>query len=143
MRAHVGPCGPERHNMAQSTNGTPSPERGPAVHLPSTRRPAEDVAELAPTGRPVPFAGDLVRSLGEASQAVGALDQLGPSSDVTVSALTALVCTGSTAADALQAAADVARNSPSLEPHGLSLARVPGCCRGHAGVPTHHDGELA
>lgn len=78
----------------------------------------------------MPFAGDLVRSLGQASQAVGALDQLDSSSDVTVSALTALVCTGSTAADALQAAADVARKSPGLEPHGLSMARVPGPVEG-------------
>ncbi|MGN9821912.1 hypothetical protein ACTMUQ_42370 [Streptomyces sp. SD11] len=41
-------------------------------------------------------------------------------------ALTDLVCTGATPADALQAAADIAGNSPTLEPHGLALERVPG-----------------
>ncbi|MGW5336196.1 hypothetical protein [Streptomyces bauhiniae] len=112
--------------MAHSTNGTPRPDPGPGAHLPATRRPVEDGVELPHTDRTPPFAHDLVRSLDEASQAVGALDRLGPSSDVTVSALTALVCTGGTPADALQAAAEVARQSPGLEPHGLSLARVPG-----------------
>ncbi|MYT25957.1 hypothetical protein GTW69_37775 [Streptomyces sp. SID7760] len=110
--------------MAQSTNETPLPDGGPG-HLPATRRPAEDVVGFR-EGRTPPFALDLVRSLDEATQGVTALDRLGPSSDVTVSALTALVCTGTTAADALQAAADVARRTPGLEPHGLTLARVPG-----------------
>ncbi|MFE2829171.1 hypothetical protein [Streptomyces sp. NPDC059271] len=112
--------------MAHSTNGTPHPDPGPGAHLPATRRPVEDGVELLRPDRTPPFAHDLVRSLDEASQAVGALDRLDPSSDVTVSALTALVCTGTTAADALQAAADVTRKSPGLEPHSLSLARVPG-----------------
>ncbi|GHH56190.1 hypothetical protein [Streptomyces candidus] len=110
--------------MAHSTNGTP-PDRGPAAHLPTTRRLVEDGVELLHPDRTPHFAHDLVRSLDEASQAVGAL-RIDPSSDVTVSALTALVCTGTTWADALQAAADVARTSPGLEPHALSLARVPG-----------------
>ncbi len=126
VRAHPRPVGPYGPDMAHSTNGTPRPDRGPAAHLPATRRPVEDGVELLHPDRTPPFAHDLVRSLDEASQAVGALDRLDPSSDVTVSALTALVCTGTTAADALQAAADVARKSPGLEPHSLSLARVPG-----------------
>lgn len=124
--AHVGPGGLYRPGMAHESNGTPRPGHGSAVHLPATRHPAEDAVDVVPTERTIPFAHDLVRSLDEASQAVGSLDQLGASSDVTVSALTALVCTGATPADALQAAAEVARQSPGLEPHGLSLARVPG-----------------
>lgn len=112
--------------MAHSTNGTPRPDHDLGAHLPAAHRPAEDGVELLHPDRTLPFAYDLVRSLDEASQAVGALDRLGPSSDVTVSALTALVCTGATPADALRAAADVAAKSPGLEPHSLSLARVPG-----------------
>ncbi|MER8039394.1 hypothetical protein [Streptomyces hydrogenans] len=112
--------------MAHLMN-TPTPEgRDPAAHLPAARRPVEGGVELLRTDRTPPFALDLVRSLDEASQAVTSLDPLGPASDVTVSALTALVCTGSTPADALEAAAEVARKSPGLEPHGLTLARVPG-----------------
>ncbi|MEU3902037.1 hypothetical protein [Streptomyces sp. NPDC045251] len=107
-------------------NGTPPPERGPSGHLPATRPAGESAVETVRTGRPPLFAQDLVRSLDVATGAVGALADRGQSSDVSVSALTALVCNGDTAADALQAAADVARQSPNLEPHGLSLARVPG-----------------
>ncbi|MFD3715971.1 hypothetical protein [Streptomyces sp. NPDC058677] len=107
-------------------NGTPPPERGPSDHLPATRPAGESAVETVRIGRPPLFAHDLVRSLDAATDAVGALPDHGQCSDVSVSALTALVCTGTTAADALQAAADVARQSPALEPHGLSLARVPG-----------------
>ncbi|KOG85971.1 hypothetical protein ADK38_33675 [Streptomyces varsoviensis] len=76
------------------------------------------------------FAHDLVRSLDEASAAVSSLPALGPSADVSVSALTALVCTGSTPADALQAAAELARQAPTLEPHALALAKMPGPVEG-------------
>ncbi|MFI9005516.1 hypothetical protein [Streptomyces sp. NPDC053541] len=112
--------------MAHLMNTSAQEGRDPAAHLPAARRPAEAGVELLRAGQTPPFALDLVRSLDAASQAVTSLDPLGPSSDVTVSALTALVCTGSTPADALEAAAEVARRSPDLEPHGLTLARVPG-----------------
>ncbi|MFI7142865.1 hypothetical protein ACIBQ5_35740 [Streptomyces massasporeus] len=61
---------------------------------------------------------------------MSALVDRGGASDVSVSALTALVCAGSTAADALQAAADALRQAPGLEPHGLSLAKMPGPVEG-------------
>ncbi|MEU2717784.1 hypothetical protein [Streptomyces sp. NPDC007205] len=107
-------------------NGNLPHERGPSGHLPATRPAGESAVETVRIGRPPLFAHDLVRSLDVATDAVGALADHGQSSDVSVSALTALVCNGSTPADALQAAADVARQSTALEPHGLSLARVPG-----------------
>ncbi|MFJ9901223.1 hypothetical protein ACIQPR_48790 [Streptomyces sp. NPDC091280] len=102
----------------------PQHERGPSAHLPVVH-PGDDVAGVR-IGRPPVFARDVVRSLDQATEAVGALADRGQPSDVSVSMFTALVCTGSTPADALQAAADVARQSPALEPHGLALARVPG-----------------
>lgn len=126
MRAHVGPCGPYRPNMAHSTNETPSPDRGPE-HLPAPR-PAPE-ADLVRVEGPA-FAHDLVRSLDEASTAVRALAEIGPAADVTLSAFTAFVCAGSTPADALQAAADLARQAPNLEPHALALAKMPGPVEG-------------
>lgn len=108
------------------TSGSPQHERGDTAHLPATRQPAEGTVEAVRFDRTPTFTGDLLRSLDEASTAVSSLADEDGASDVTVSALTALVCTGSTAADALQAAADVARKSPGLEPHGVTLARVPG-----------------
>ncbi|MER7817414.1 hypothetical protein [Streptomyces sp. NPDC096153] len=111
--------------MAHNTN----PERGgQAESLPAARPSAEAAVEPVHLRGPA-FAHDLVRTLDEARTAVGSLVSRG-SSDVTVSALTALVCAGSTPADALQAAVDLARQSPSLEPHGLALARVPGPVEG-------------
>ena len=118
------PSRPYRPVMAH-LNGNPQNERDPSAHLPATR-PGEGVVESVRIGRPPAFAQDLVRSLDEAAGAVGALADRGQPSDVSVSMFTALVCTGSTPADALQAAADVALQSPTLEPHALSLARVPG-----------------
>ncbi|WP_432040996.1 hypothetical protein [Streptomyces chartreusis] len=112
------------------SSGSPQHERGDTAHLPATRQPAADAVESVRFDRAPAFAGDLVRSLDEASSAVSALADQGGASDVTVSALTALVCAGTTVADALQAAADVARKSPGLEPHGLALARVPGPVEG-------------
>ena len=67
----------------------------------------------------------LARSIGAASAAVHGLPS-SASSDVTVSTVTALVCAGSTPADALQAAADVARQAPTLHIHSIAWARVPG-----------------
>ncbi|MBM9624780.1 hypothetical protein [Streptomyces zhihengii] len=48
------------------------------------------------------------------------------SSDVEVSAFGAIVCTGDSPADALQAAAAVARRAPGLEIHALAWARADG-----------------
>ncbi|MDJ0345549.1 hypothetical protein QMK19_33935 [Streptomyces sp. H10-C2] len=111
--------------MAHTTN-TPSnfgPRDGSAVELAKS--------ETSPVGHEPPaFAHDLVRTLRAAGSAVGGLVTLGSSSDVSVNALTAVVCAGSTPAAALQAAADFARQAPGLEPHSLALARVPGPCEG-------------
>ena len=115
--------------MAHTPHLSPQPGTGPAGPLPALRDTAEAAVEPARPGGPA-FAQDLVRTLDEASSAVSSLARLGPSSDVTVSALTALVCAGSTPADALQAAAEMLRQAPTLEPHGLSLARVPGPVEG-------------
>ncbi|MDX3165998.1 hypothetical protein PV516_19610 [Streptomyces scabiei] len=75
------------------------------------------------------FVPDLVRTLDAARNVVSGLGD-DESSDVSVSALAALVCTGESPADALQAAADAVRRSPTLEPHGLSLTRTPGLVAG-------------
>ncbi|MFE4448592.1 hypothetical protein [Streptomyces sp. NPDC056820] len=82
--------------MAHPMNGTPHPEHGHAAHLPAARPSAEAAVEAVRFDRPPSFAGDLVRSLDEASAAVTALANHDGASDVSVSALTALVCTGAT-----------------------------------------------
>lgn len=148
----AGPVRPYRPVMAHH-NDSSQHERG--APLPATR-PDEGAVESVRIGRPPVFAQDLVRSLDGAAGAVSALADHGQASDVSVSALAALVCTGATPADALQAAADAARQAPGLEPHGLSLARVPGPVEGiwewtitmtvsardpqtgERGAPTHH-----
>lgn len=93
-------------------------------------QPPGAAVESARLLSPPPFAGDLVRTITQASEAVSVVSTLGPNSDVTVSAFTALVCAGSTAADALQAAADLAKAAPTLEIHALAWARVPGPVEG-------------
>ncbi|MBK6015815.1 hypothetical protein [Streptomyces sp. MBT53] len=116
--------------MAHVPNGTPHPEGGGSVHLPVVRGSTESAVESPRIGgRPPLFATDLVRTLDVARDVVSELGDE-ETSDVSVSALTALVCTGATPADALQAAADAARRAPTLEPHGLSLARTPGPVEG-------------
>ncbi|QES52023.1 hypothetical protein DEJ50_33625 [Streptomyces venezuelae] len=75
------------------------------------------------------FGRDLVRTLHQATTVVGGLaftDGGDGSSDVEVSAFGAIVCTGDSPADALQAAAAVARQAPSLEIHALAWARTDG-----------------
>lgn len=129
LRALLGPGRPYRLVMAHVPNSTPHPEGGGSVHLPVVRGSTESVVETARIGRPPLFAADLVRTLDVARDVVGELGDE-EASDVSVSALTALVCTGTTPADALQAAADAARRAPTLEPHGLSLARTPGPVEG-------------
>ncbi|MEV7416481.1 hypothetical protein [Streptomyces sp. NPDC089919] len=74
------------------------------------------------------FGRDLVRTLHQASAVVVGLASGGEAacSDVEVSAFGAVVCTGDTPADALEAAAAVARRAPLLEIHALVWARVEG-----------------
>ncbi|MFI5868420.1 hypothetical protein [Streptomyces sp. NPDC051546] len=78
---------------------------------------------------PDPLGRDLVRTLHAATTAVGTLALGGTAdaaSDVEVSAFAAIVCTGDTPADALEAAAAVARRAPGLEIHSLAWARTDG-----------------
>ncbi|MFD4535592.1 hypothetical protein ACFWNL_38930 [Kitasatospora sp. NPDC058397] len=99
---------------------------------------AEPPAGITPALRPGPDSAveafqpitssvglDLVRAVGDASRAVSLLAEV-PDRDVSVSALTAVECTGSTPAGALFAAADVLRHGDTLTVHGLLWARVPG-----------------
>ncbi|MEW1551496.1 hypothetical protein [Streptomyces tsukubensis] len=73
------------------------------------------------------FARDLVASLDTAGRTVAGLFALVPGSAVTVSAHTAVVCSGRTAADALQAAADLTRDAAAnLTPRSLHLSHDPG-----------------
>jgi hypothetical protein len=114
--------------MAHVSNGTPHPEPGVTAHLPALRGTTEAAVEPVQSGPPL-FVPDLVRTLDAARSVVSGLGD-DESSDVSVSALAALVCTGESPADALQAAADAVRKSPTLEPHGLSLTRTPGLAAG-------------
>ncbi|WP_157880340.1 hypothetical protein [Streptomyces katrae] len=73
------------------------------------------------------FGQDLVRTLHQATSVVGGLSFHDvETSDIEVSAFGAIVCTGDTPADALQAAAAVARQAPGLEIHALAWARTDG-----------------
>ncbi|MFG2843940.1 hypothetical protein ACGF12_12305 [Kitasatospora sp. NPDC048296] len=71
---------------------------------------------------------DLARDLTQAAAAVRAVSRSGRSTggDVAVAAYTAVVCTGRSAARALEEAAAWCRQAPDAEVHSLAWARVPG-----------------
>lgn len=70
---------------------------------------------------------DLARDLTQAAAAVRAVSRNGRSgSDVAIAAYTAVVCTGRSAARALEEAAAWCRQAPEAEVHSLAWARVPG-----------------
>ncbi|MET9466562.1 hypothetical protein ABZY44_17495 [Streptomyces sp. NPDC006544] len=96
--------------------------------LPALTVPASETALQPQTAGPS-FGQDLVRTLHAATTAVGTLalgENPDAASDVEVSAFAAIVCTGDTPADALEAAAAVARRAPGLEIHSLAWARTDG-----------------
>lgn len=100
----------------------------PALTLPALTVPAPET-ELRPQSLGGPsFGQDFVRTLHAATTAVGtlALGENADAADVEVSAFAAIVCTGDTPADALEAAAAVARRAPGLEIHSLAWARTEG-----------------
>ncbi|MEU6973953.1 hypothetical protein AB0A71_40795 [Kitasatospora aureofaciens] len=97
-----------------------------------------DIRPAAPVSGPLPFpapapvlpappriVNDLTRDLGGAAAAVRSMT-VRYGGDVTVAAYTAVVCTASTAAGALQEAADWCLEAPGAEIHALALARVAG-----------------
>ncbi|MFE5585159.1 hypothetical protein [Kitasatospora sp. NPDC056531] len=71
---------------------------------------------------------DLARDLTQAAAAVRAVSRSGRSTggDVAVAAYTAVVCTGRSAARALEEAAAWCCQAPDAEVHSLAWARVPG-----------------
>lgn len=70
---------------------------------------------------------DLARDLTQAAAAVRAVSRTRRSGgDVAVAAYTAVVCTGRSAAAALEEAAAWCRQAPEAEVHSLAWARVPG-----------------
>lgn len=71
---------------------------------------------------------DLARDLTQAAAAVRAVSRSGRTAggDVAVAAYTAVVCTGRSAARALEEAAAWCRQAPDAEVHSLAWARVPG-----------------
>ncbi|MFE6751585.1 hypothetical protein ACFVGM_37530 [Kitasatospora purpeofusca] len=93
----------------------------------STNLP-ETVVE-APAALPAPprVVDDLARDLTHAAAAVRAASRGGRSGgDLAVAAYTAVVCTGRSAARALEEAAAWCRQAPEAEVHSLAWARVPG-----------------
>ncbi|MFD5461913.1 hypothetical protein ACFWIQ_03665 [Kitasatospora sp. NPDC127059] len=71
---------------------------------------------------------DLARDLTQAAAAVRAVSRSGRTTggDVSVAAYTAVVCTGRSAARALEEAAAWCRQASDAEVHSLAWARVPG-----------------
>jgi hypothetical protein len=69
---------------------------------------------------------DAVHDLQQAWTAVGYLEAAGRAGDVSATLQAAIVCTGATAVEALQAATDFVRESPRVEVHSIAWARTPG-----------------
>ncbi|MFC1428530.1 hypothetical protein ACEZCY_35750 [Streptacidiphilus sp. N1-12] len=120
--------------MTAPTPHTEAEDRTPAAALvrgdqalPAHTQAGSEAAVPARLQGPPAMGQDLVRTITETAQVVRYLDAVGtPAADITVTAVTAPVCTGDTVADALQAAADFARAAPRLQVNACSLARVPG-----------------
>lgn len=94
--------------------------------LPALTQAGADVVPARIQGPPA-MGQDLVRTITETAAAVRYLDATGsPTTDITVTAVTAPVCVGDTQADALFAAASLARETPNLRINALTIARVPG-----------------
>ena len=90
---------------------------------------------LLPAARvqaPAGMGQDLVRSISEAAAAVRFVDATGSgAADISVTALTALVCTGDTEATAMQAAADLTREiTPRMRIISTAWAMTPGAVDG-------------
>ena len=115
--------------------GTTDEDRtGSSIGLvPGGRALPEVVQELMPARLqgPPAMGQDLARAITETARAVRYLDAVSsPAADITVTAVTAPVCTGDTPADAFQAAADLAHAASHLQINACSLARVPGYADG-------------
>lgn len=88
-----------------------------------------DAVAGGPARLPAPprVVNDLARDLGQAAAAVRAVSRTGrPGGDTAVAAYTAVVCTGRSAARALEEAAAWCRQAPEAEVHSVAWARVPG-----------------
>ena len=112
---------------AEDHTGAPSTDvvRGDQA-LPAPTQAGTDMVPARIQGPPA-MGQDLVRTITETAAAVRYLDATGsPAADITVTAVTAPVCVGDTQADALFAAASLARETPSLRINALTIARVPG-----------------
>jgi hypothetical protein len=72
------------------------------------------------------FSHDLVRNLRHADDAAKFANDPSGASDITVSAIAAVLCVGITQADALQATADWAAEAPHMQIHSIALAQMPG-----------------
>ncbi|MFH9352566.1 hypothetical protein [Kitasatospora sp. NPDC017646] len=94
-----------------------------SVNLPET---VADGAVVLPA--PPRVVDDLARDLTQAAAAVRAVSRGDRTTggDVAVAAYTAVVCTGRSAARALEEAAAWCRQAPGAEVHSLAWARVPG-----------------
>ncbi|MFI9331402.1 hypothetical protein ACIGZJ_28185 [Kitasatospora sp. NPDC052868] len=93
-----------------------------SANLPETIAEASVVLPAPPR-----VVDDLARDLTQAAAAVRAVSRVGRSGgDVAVAAYTAVVCTGRSAARALEEAAAWCRQAAEAEVHSLAWARVPG-----------------
>jgi hypothetical protein len=89
---------------------------------------AQNGAVVEKPGAHVPrrFSHDLVRHLREADSAARFAGDPHGNSDITVVALTAVNCVGSSQAEVLQSAANWSSEAPHMEIHATAWARMPG-----------------
>ncbi|MFB7906568.1 hypothetical protein ACFC1T_09095 [Kitasatospora sp. NPDC056076] len=124
------------------TDHQPLPQTDGAEWLPA----AQEFTTLLPA--PPRIVNDLTRDLTNAADAIRGMEPR-RGADVTLAAYTAVVCTGSTAARALEEAALWCRQAPDADIHATSWARVPGHREDvfeyritmSVGFPDHQTGE--
>ncbi|MGW4895416.1 hypothetical protein ACWEQL_24575 [Kitasatospora sp. NPDC004240] len=93
----------------------------------SSNLPEAVVEGPGPLPAPARVVNDLARDLSRAAAAVRAASRdVRSGGDLAVAAYTAVVCTGRTAARALEEAATWCRQAPEAEVHSVAWARVPG-----------------
>jgi hypothetical protein len=118
------------------------PDTGVGAMVPAVVDQERALLPAARVQAPAGMGQDLVRSISEAAAGVRFVDATGSgAADISVTALTALVCTGDTEAAAMQAAADRNRRVPGIPewnlcelpggscPYRCSVPRVRGCAR--------------
>jgi hypothetical protein len=84
------------------------------------------VVRITPPAAPPAVPGQMGDAVGDLQQAWRVVEQLGATHDIAATLQTAVVCTGNSQLEALEAVVALVRQSPRAELHNIAWARTPG-----------------